>query len=220
MLRLVVQTEGVTRYIETLANSAADLKAPLAAWNEYKRKEVQGRFDAGGPGWPERKNEPPAHSTSEAVKQFADEMLRKKLKNELRRAQRKYARLRGSAESVARRYKVLQEFERIAAGGSPIDGKSADAKLDKSVRGLRARHERATAKAEGRPLGRIASSIKSKLSSSSVEIFSEISWSGVHNEGGEVGRGAVVPERRFLEVTDEDVKALKMLIEEHLRFSL
>lgn len=229
MIRLQVQTNGIARYIDTVATALEDLEAPIAEFNAYKRKEVQARFDSGGPGWPATKSGTSAKSnTPEAVKQLADHMLRKKLVNDLRRAKRKYAR-GGSSAAMERRYKVLQAFDRIAAGGEailPFQGpgvskeKNADARLDKSLRGLQDRHARAYAKAQSRPLGRIASSIKSKLTKSSVTIFSEVSWSAVHNDGGTAGHGAKIPKRQFLEVTDEDVSVLTRLIEEHTRFSL
>lgn len=214
MIQLHINTAEGERVIETMARTLEDLEAPLAAWNKYYRKKVQERFDNQGPGWPETKSGKAAPKTQEGVKQLADEMLTRKLKRDLERAAKKYARGKGSAKALARRYAVLKEFERIAAGGGAIATSFADKRLEKSVGNLRARHERATAKAQGKTLGRIASSIKSKVSETSVNVSSEIYWSGVHNDGGTAGRGAKIPKREFLAITDDDLKVLAKLIED------
>lgn len=224
MIKLRVKVAGELRSVETRARHLEDLEAPLAAFAKLKRKEVQARFDSGGPGWPKPRDGGGAASGERdqaakdaAVKQVADEMLRRKLTNDLRRAKRKFAALRGSAESVARRYAVLQEFERLAAGGAQrTEGFYQDRRLSKSVVGLRARHARAYAKASGKTLGRIAQSIRQKLTSHSVEIFSEVPWSRAHNEGLTVGEGVKLPEREFLEVTEDDVKLLVKLVDDHV----
>lgn len=218
-LKFRSSVDGAVREIDTVASSLSDLTFPLEQWNKYKRREVQRRFDAGGPGWPDKaggKMGPPtateASAQSEKVKQVADELLRTKLRAELRRAQRKYARGRGNAKTMERRYAVLKEFERVAAGGELRLGDTADARLDKSVRGLRDRHARASSKAKSRPLGRVAASIKSKVQKYSVEVYSNIPWAGAHNEGDTVGHGAKLPKREFLTLSDEDVSVLLMMI--------
>lgn len=246
MITLTVDTGAAVRKIDTLATSIADLAAPFAAWNKWYRQKVQKKFDEGGPGWPPTKKQASAGaavnawnryydkakkeggkdlgieriaSGGDAVKQLGDALLRRKLQRELKRATKRYAR-GGSAAAMQRRYAVLQEFERIAAGGVPIATLTADKRLEKSVAGLRARHERAHAKAAGRPLGRIASSIKSKITRTDITVSSEIPWAGVQNKGGTVGHGAKLPARPFLELDDEDIEMLVTLIEEHTRFSL
>lgn len=223
MIALRVSVNGNVRTIETMATRLEDLTLPLMQWNKYKRKQVQGIFDAGGPGWPAKagaKHGPQTASQADATaaktKALADNLLRIKLRAELRRAQRKHARGKGneakSAQSIARRYAVLKEFERLAAGGDPTKGMTGDAKLDKSIRGLRERHARASAKAASRPLGRIASSIKSKVERSTVTVYSTIPWAGAHNDGATVGHGAKLPQRQFLDVTEADTAILLMLI--------
>lgn len=210
--------------LETVAESLEDLQLPLQLWNKYYRAKVQKKFDEGGPGWqPTKKSETQSEAKAlpdEALKQVADAMLRRKLTNELRRASRKYARGKGTAKALQRRYAVLQEFERIAAGGLPVATLSADKRLEKSVKNLRQRHARATTKAQGRTLGRIASSIKSKVAKYSVTVFSEIPYSAVHNDGGTAGHGAKIPQRQFLDVDDDDLKVLAGLIEDATRFSI
>lgn len=223
MIVLHIRTGEVEHMLETVADSLDDLTIPLELWNKYFRKRVQAKFDAGGPGWEPKKGSTGAGKAAlpeEAVKQLADQMLRRKLKNELRRATRKYARGSGSAKAMERRLAVIAEFERIAAGGLPVATLAADKKLEKSVRGLRERHARATTKAQGKPLGRMASSIKSKLTKFSVTVYSEVPFSAVHNDGGTAGHGAKIPERKFLDIDDDDLKVLVQLIEDGTRFNV
>jgi phage gpG-like protein len=224
VIRLYVNTSEGERLIETVATSLEDLQLPLQMWNKYFRQKVQEKFAASGPGWAPtlraQATEKSGEATKDAVSQFADDMLRRKLRRELQRAAKKYARGSGSKKAMERRYAVLQEFERIAAGGEMRLGSTIDARLDKSVRGLRERHGRAVSKAQGKPLGRVASSIKSKLTKYSVNVFSEIPWSAVHNDGGVAGHGAKIPQRQFLDIDDDDVKMLAQLVEDATRFSL
>lgn len=223
MITLKLSVNGQLRELETRAERLEDLELPLRQWEKYKRGDVQRIFDAGGPGWPDKKGAKQGPQTAGAaqadaarIKKVADNILRIKLRAELRRAQRKHARGKGneskSAATVARRYAVLKEFERLAAGGDPARGSTGDARLDKSVSGLRARTARASAKAASRPLGRVAASIKSKVEKHAVSVFSTIPWAGAHNEGATVGNGARLPERRFLDITEQDTAVLLMLI--------
>jgi phage gpG-like protein len=224
VITLRVSVNGNLREVETIAEHLSDLEVPLKAWNQYKRKQVQEIFDAGGPGWPQKKeggSGDGARGSEASVRRRADDILRNKLRKELKRAQRRHASGRGdatkSAAAMARRYAVLKEFERIVSGGEVRLGSTGDAKLDKSVRGLRDRHARAAVKAAARPLGRIAQSIKSKVEKHAVEIKSTIPWAGAHNEGATVGHGAKLPERQFLDLTDADVDVLLILITMHVQ---
>lgn len=220
MIQLRVSVSGRLTTIDTAATQLSDLTLPLKVWNRYKRKDVQAVFDAGGPGWPARKDGSGGGRGEAAVKAHADKILETKLRAELRRAQRRHARGRGneskSAATVARRYAVLKAFEAISAGHDVSAG-GADPAVAKSVAGLRERHSRAMAKAAARPLGRVAASIRSRIAKSVVEIYSTIPWAKVHNEGGVAGNGAVEPERRFLDVTEKDIAVLLMLITAHVQ---
>ena len=65
-------------------------------------------------------------------------------------------------------------------------------------------------------LGKLASSIGAKAQGLRVVVESAVAWSRVHNEGGTVGHAAAVPERRFLEITQEAVQALAQIALDHL----
>lgn len=225
-ITLTVNTEGAEHKIQAIVDSLEDLKPALAAFNLYKRKQVQEIFDAEGPGWLATKREQSdnhadvAEKRIAASKQLADQMLRKKLKRDVQRAQKRELKGKGTAEAVARRYAVLKEFERLAAGGSPTYGTTGDAKLDKSVHGLRNRMQKAHTKVANRKLGRMASSIQSKLTKYDLTIQSIIPWSQAHNKGATVGHGAKLPQRQFLDITDQDIKMLIQIIEDHTRFNV
>jgi phage gpG-like protein len=48
-----------------------------------------------------------------------------------------------------------------------------------------------------------------------VVVESRVPWSGIHNRGGAAGRGAQIPPRPFLEVTQDGARALAAIALEH-----
>jgi len=52
-------------------------------------------------------------------------------------------------------------------------------------------------------LGKLANAFTARLQTAAVVVENAVKWSRVHNEGGRVGNGATVPERRFLGISDE-----------------
>lgn len=65
-------------------------------------------------------------------------------------------------------------------------------------------------------LGRLPNAIVVKSYRSAVVAQSRASWSSVHQEGGRVGRGAVVPRRQFLWISDELLKTAADVVGEHV----
>lgn len=49
-----------------------------------------------------------------------------------------------------------------------------------------------------RLLGRLPQAVKMFVSTDSVAAVSRVPWSGVHQDGGKVGRGATIPKREFM----------------------
>lgn len=49
-----------------------------------------------------------------------------------------------------------------------------------------------------RVLGRLPGAIKVQVHQDAVEITSRVDWSNIHQEGGQAGNGAIMPERPFL----------------------
>lgn len=119
------------------------------------------------------------------------------------------------ARAVERRELVLKEFERLAHGGTADAAHSLfGPKGEKALGKLQARMGRATAReAERKPLGKIAQSFVLKIKDGRLVYGSEIPWSGVHNEGGQAGKGARIPARpyAFLEPIDVEVLVASLL---------
>lgn len=61
-------------------------------------------------------------------------------------------------------------------------------------------------KSTRRPLGRLVTQVTYMASNAGVFATSRVPWSGVHQEGGRVGRGAVIPARPFLWLSDRIVE--------------
>ncbi|MDQ3295077.1 MAG: phage virion morphogenesis protein [Myxococcota bacterium] len=54
-----------------------------------------------------------------------------------------------------------------------------------------------------RPLGRLTTAVTYRATRTGLMAESRVAWSGVHQEGGRVGRGSVIPARPFLWISDE-----------------
>lgn len=245
MLHAHVDTSGLDAIFDRLRDRAKDVESVLREFStEHKQPEVQARFDNEGPDWPARKAETakraPFRNLSaedravlrkipggDQVQKLAALRLNRKLGRELRRAEKmrmgrivkahrsKREKAAASADrAIARRREVIAEFARIVAGGStaPTGNKAADKRTQK----LMERFGRAEKRAAGKVLGRIAQSIKASVAGGKLTLKSEIEWAGVHNKGGMVGRGAEIPERTFLEWTEEDIRILGDMLREHL----
>lgn len=107
-------------------------------------------------------------------------------------------------------HEVRSELRRI------LSGKRTDDSSSRVIRTLQRRIDRANkAISEGKAvnigkrksetrklLGRLGSAFTVKLNGdTSVVVENIVGYSAVQNEGGQVGNGAVLPERRFLEIT-------------------
>ncbi|MDQ3153634.1 MAG: hypothetical protein M3R63_18610 [Actinomycetota bacterium] len=68
----------------------------------------------------------------------------------------------------------------------------------------------------GKILGRIPSAIVVRSGPGIVEVISRVAYSGVHQEGGKVGRGAVLPARPFLWMSESFIQAAMETFGEHL----
>ncbi len=64
-----------------------------------------------------------------------------------------------------------------------------------------------------RILGRLPTAFSVKYTPTSIMVESKIEWSGVHQDGGKVGRGAEIPARPFYWLSDKaKQEALKLLV--------
>lgn len=215
-LTLAVDVQGARRKFEVLGDASV-WRHGLLKWRKRKQKELSEIFRSGG-NWPALAASTLHHKGSKAEAQKAEtrkswvvKQLTRKLQRDRKRAIRRAAStgIRGAAAVLRRReaLRILNSMLGVAEAQHSLLGAEQQYKLAKSVhkrlaRGIAAVDQRTQV------LGRIAGSIKSKLEGLVLEIFSEIAWAGAHNDGGVVGHGATLPERRFLEITEDDVAFL------------
>lgn len=67
-----------------------------------------------------------------------------------------------------------------------------------------------------RPLGRLVTAVTYSASKAGVFATSRVAWSNVHQEGGRVGRGARLPARPFLWISDSLADTAARAIAEHV----
>jgi phage gpG-like protein len=210
MLTLSLNAGFMQRKIKTLAKTARDVTPALKIFDRYYRARVDQRFASAGPGWPPRADSTEAKSgqRERQAHALAAHQLKRKLTKELKRALRRQRLGKGTAAAAERRYLVLKEFERQMARGTLGLQTGADRRLEKSVSGLRERKARAEAQAAQRLLGRIPSSMFSKITKGTLIVDSKFRAAGSHNEGDTVGHGAKLPARPFNYLEEIDVEVL------------
>ncbi len=99
-------------------------------------------------------------------------------------------------------------------GSWPKRSAHTAARIASARRSARRKKDR-TAKKRRLPrkiLGRLPTAISMKTSASGVVIESKVAWSGIHQEGGTAGRGARIPARPFLWISERflDLAAEKL----------
>lgn len=67
-----------------------------------------------------------------------------------------------------------------------------------------------------RPLGKLASAIAYQSSAAGVFATSRVPWSRVHQDGGRVGRGSLIPARPFLWISDKLLEIAINVIGRHV----
>ncbi len=86
----------------------------------------------------------------------------------------------------------------------------APATLAKAKRGKSGRIRRS------RPLGKLLTAIDYSATATQVMARSLVDWANVHQEGGRVGRGAVIPARPFLWISDAMMARASEIILRHI----
>lgn len=236
MITLQYHDGGVQRSLDLAVDSLRDLNPIFKKYIAWLKPEIDKVFQAQGPGWA-----PLAQGTKEAreaampalakkIREGSLNTLSRKLGREERKVTRRLdkrradqgsyewgsrkAKLLGSAERAAERQRRIRaEFQRIAGGGERDD--KTHRKLYERIGRAEGRAEDKIAKLQtGELLGQIANSIGWEIKEGGLEVFSRITWAGAHNEGATVGRGARLPERRFLQWTPERIAMLAKIAEE------
>lgn len=187
------------------------LRAALKVFDKYYRGRVSQRFAAQGPGWPARA-EDGGESRERAASAIAQKTVERKLKRALKNASRRFLRDKGSLATVARRARVIEEFHR-QLGGATSPFYSPDKRLTRSVSKLRERVERAEKSTSRSLLGRLPSTMKSKVEGATLVVRSSAKFSGALNDGAVVGHGAEVPPRPFNYFDELDVEVLVEIVE-------
>ena len=232
MLTLKYDDGGVQRSLDLAIDSLKDLKPIFARYIKWLRPEIDKVFEQQGPGWaplaPATMEERKARleAVAEKIRSGTMNTLRRKLSSEGARVDRRLAKrqalkdysekgqkLVGRAQRAAeRRAAMREEWEPRAAGiagPQTKDTAKATKKLGERIGRRQGRAEEKIAAYErGEVLGAIASSIGYEVQGATLTVFSHIPWAGAHNDGATVGRGARVPERKFLQWTPERVAKL------------
>lgn len=235
-MRLVLSvdtTEG-RRRVEVLVDALTDLRQPLRSFGAYLRAKFKEHFAAEGPGWA-----PLAQSTAHRmIHSYTGRIThggRIRQTAALGRLRRQLQRDVVGGRVDISVFWALQSATRSTGGGHlgaairfHLQGKNRKyepalkrlaSDLDRAHQGKQRRSKRAITK-HTHLLGKLGSTIKARLDGSTLVVGSFVPWAGVHNEGGPVGHGAVVPERRFAELEPSDVDEFtKHLVERAIRAS-
>ena len=100
-------------------------------------------------------------------------------------------------------------------GHWPARATGTSARMAKGRRYLGRQRRRLTR----RPLGRLITAVTYSASNAGVFATSRVPWSGVHQNGGKVGRGAVIPARPFLWLSDRIVARAVEVLERTVAYS-
>lgn len=230
MLTIKFDDGGVSRSLDLMADSFAELGPVFRPFAGYMRKQVDQVFKSGGSGeWSERTEASQEHYDSTIAARVAKIEASKyrsligRLRGSQRAAQKRLSRTPQSnskltarrQKSVARYEAQIEEVQRVAAGGahSPAGQKKLYERIGR--RDARAA-EKIEAVKSGQLLGRIANSFRIDWDKSSWTMASSIPWAGAHNEGATVGHGAKLPARPFLFWTPERLDKFVELANAHV----
>ena len=243
MIKLYYRDGGVAKALDLMIDGLNDLGPIFRRFAKWMRGEIDKVFEAQGTGWPRLSQATlEGRKTHREIKvarirQGAWRTLESKLSSEetrvLRRLEKRQAlrdfsekgrKLLARAQKAAERQAVIKsEFKRLEEGHAGPVRKEA-AKLIRGGAGDLGRIGRRMARAEekvrryesGEALGAIANSFGIKIDKGSLEIFSHITWAGVHNEGGTAGHGAAIPQRKFLEWTPQRIAKLCEISQQYM----
>lgn len=76
-----------------------------------------------------------------------------------------------------------------------------------------------TKRGKARPrklLGRLPRALRTIITGSSIRVVSRVKWAFVHQAGGRAGRGARIPRRQFLWISDRLMQRSSRVFQQHL----
>ncbi len=224
MLTVQYNDGGIPRSLELTADSLSDLGPIFRLYDKWLKPEIDKVFAGGGNFAPLADStmaNRAGHLEAKAAKirSGAMEGVSRKLANEHRKAGKRLIKVSGGfdAKRSARAHRTLARHERVRAAFEGLKAGTLTA-LPAGAKRLPERLIRAGMRAEnkiadfanGVPLGQIANSIATKIDGKAgyLEKYSRIAWAGIHNDGGTAGKGAKIPQRKFLEWTPERIAKL------------
>lgn len=212
--------------LDVMGKSFAELRPMLSKFSKYMRQEIDKVFSSQGNGsWEGRSDAAQSKFDASKAAKIAKiegskyrslvgsiRSSKKKAERRLEKATptigklltkskwQSYAKskkaLASAQKSTARYADQLGQIDRFVATG---DRSGLDKKLVPRVERRDAKAAKKIAALEkGDLLGNIANSFQIDITGTSWSMASRIPWAGVHNEGGTVGHGAVIPARLFL----------------------
>jgi phage gpG-like protein len=235
MFSIAFNSDALTKKWRLIADESQDLDEVLKAFGAYLRKKAKDKFAQEGPGWP-RLAESTANrlqhtfnnkfTVSGGIRKSAASSIKKGLQKAIKSGKLPVA-AKAKLEDIIKNGIRGNSYALMAYGSfkfkkdselNPVE------KLEKSLVKFKSlSHDERKAKLEKKRkssthklLGKIAGSIKSRLRKNVLEVYSAIEWAGVHNDGGQAGKGSKIPKRTFLELDDEDLHVLSSLLEGRL----
>lgn len=223
MLTYNVNVAGPLAMVDGIAVSARDSSRILKRWGGYFKSQALKRADAAD-GWPglaesTRKKYEQTRKSSVTAAGRVRKSYGGALEGYLRRQERKGDATAGSD---------LAELRRLRAGGR-VSGSAGPygsavtrlrSKLERAEK-QRAKGRRATVggnkrKGVGKLLGRVARQIQWDVAGNLTKTYARAPWSGIHNDGGTAGHGAVIPARPFLLIDQRDMTTLSLIAVDHM----
>lgn len=245
MFDLTINTTAGRRRLRVLAESYyGGLLPVLRDWDKFKRGEIDDIIASEGAGkWPPlAKETAAAKPTAERVelmnvvrgigprggsrirRQGVLKLLDQAARFEMRAERARTEKARTTALIRAKaRTDTLQSIVNIWGGSAKI--RDVDALVNLAERDLLTRARRRAKligkaryrneEASTKMLGQLGKTFRSTIQDGTWTFDSSWPIAGVHNEGATVGRGARIPERRFAELTPENVELLVQLLVRH-----
>lgn len=229
-LNVTFRAGGALETVQAIFRRAEDVRPVLRRWGGWLRADAKKHFEE-QPGW-----EPLAESTRERLEhtRMGAVTTQGKLRaSYVRKSESAFlAQLKGGKVNSGVK---LAELRRLARGGSTRhslqDGTRRYSKALERARVLLAKAE--AQKAAGKAvnvggktadkraieshqlLGKLRTAIRAKAEETRVVVENAIPWSRIHNEGGTAGRGARIPARVFLEITQRAAAELAQIALDH-----
>jgi phage gpG-like protein len=218
MMRLVAHIQGMDRAFDVPIKALEDLTAPLKRAGKRVREAAKQSFAQGqsrsGGAWA-----PLAGSTQERLQQTTAGPVNVRGQVRAKYLRQARAGFERAVKAGKTTYLAREEFNRLVAGGSTklsLEQDVPKALRSSAVRKLRRELEKTDDERRSgrrkskkhRLLGQLAGGLRMAVKKGFVVVDHIVSWAGVHNEGGQVGHGAAVSARTFLELLEGDLTAL------------